>query len=630
MPGDELGGRYRLLRIIGQGGSATVFEATDLTLERNVAVKVLHRKLSSDPTFLKRFRNEAKAAAALSHPNVMAVHDWGEDERDDSKLPYLVMELLDGGSLRAMLDNGTVLSPSQVIQVGLDACRGLNYAHGEGLVHRDITPANLLFGSDGRLRIADFGLAKALADSGWTEPGKDLVGTARYASPEQAQGLRLAASSDVYSLGLILVEALSGSVPFSADTLLGTLTARVETDVPIPEGPEKLREVLRSMTNRGPDDRPSSNRAGVALVKAADGLPRPKSLPLVGVQSFEYPFSDDDPIITNDPDVTMIDEPDVTEVAGTPVVDTDVDSDEPTRRWPWLLFSLVAVAAIGWFAFTELSTAAVVAPPVPDVVDMTREQAIAELGDTWQLEEKFDRHETIVSGNVVRTEPEAGELLGQGEPLSYWVSLGRPLVRVPTSDLVGRSLQQAENTLEAAGLAVGSVELINSEEVGDGNVVSVESVAPELQLGETVDLVVSSGPQQRQIPQFTAATDPDEYIATLEEAGLGVNRLDEFDDVVPEGLFVSVDPAPGTAIDRGGSITVVVSMGPVPVAIPSTSGQSLGDVIDSLDALGLLAGELQGPDGDEPNAGCPVVGTDPPQGTELQPGNTVAIFLSDC
>ena len=212
--------------MIGQGGSATVFEATDLTLERNVAVKVLHPKLSSDPAFLERFRSEARAAAGLSHPNVMAVHDWGEDDRGDSTLPYLVMELLEGGSLRAMLDEGVVASPSQAIQIGLDACRGLNYAHTEGLVHRDITPANLLFGSDGRLRIADFGLAKALADSGWTESGKDLVGTARYASPEQAQGLRLAPASDVYSLGLILVEALSGSVPFSADTMLGTLTAR--------------------------------------------------------------------------------------------------------------------------------------------------------------------------------------------------------------------------------------------------------------------------------------------------------------------------------------------------------------------------------------------------------------------
>ena len=277
-PGDELGGRYRLIRNIGRGGSATVFEALDTSLERHVAVKVLHTALSHDPAFLERFRSEARAAAALSHPNVMAVHDWGEDQ-----VPFLVMELFDGGSMRAMLDKDVVLSPSQAIQTGLDACRGLNYAHGEGLVHRDITPANLMFGLDGRLHIADFGLAKALAESGWTDPGKDLVGTARYASPEQAQGLRLTGASDVYSLGLILVEGLSGSVPFSADTMLGTLTARVESDVPIPDVPEKLGDVLRAMTQRDPELRPTANQAGIALLKAAEGLPRPSALPLVGL-----------------------------------------------------------------------------------------------------------------------------------------------------------------------------------------------------------------------------------------------------------------------------------------------------------------------------------------------------------
>jgi len=277
-PGDELGGRYRLVRDIGRGGSATVFEATDLTLERQVAVKVLHRNLSSDPKFLERFRSEARSAASLSHPNVMAVYDWGEDD-----VPFLVMEILSGGSLRSMLDDGAVLTPSQTIALGLDACRGLQYAHAQDLVHRDITPANLLFGDDSRLPIADFGLARALAESGWTEPGKDLVGTARYASPEQAQGMRLTGASDVYSLGLILVEALSGSVPFSADTMLGTLTARVESDVPIPDVPERLADALRAMTQRDPEQRPTSKQAGTLLLKAAEGLPRPKPLPLVGI-----------------------------------------------------------------------------------------------------------------------------------------------------------------------------------------------------------------------------------------------------------------------------------------------------------------------------------------------------------
>ena len=661
VPGDELGGRYRLLRAIGQGGSATVFEATDLTLERNVAVKVLHRSLSADQSFLDRFAKEAKSAAALSHPNVMAIHDWGEDNRGDTTMPFLVMELLNGGSMRSMLDDEAVLSPSQAIQVGLDACRGLNYAHGQGLVHRDVTPANLIFSDDGRLHIADFGLAKALADSGWTEPGKDLVGTARYSSPEQAQGLRLTPASDVYSLGLVLVEALSGSVPFSADTMLGTLTARVESDVPIPDVPAKLADVLRAMTQRDPEDRPSSNQAGIALVQAADGMPRPSALPLVQMPAATVDDSievdtdtevdadadvvdvendeelavdaeaDIDVVAEPDPlDVTMLEQPDVTEVAGTPVVDPQ--ADEPVRRWPWLLVTVAAIAALGWFGYGQLENAAVVAPPVPDVVGLSRDDAVAELGDTWTLEEKFLRDSDVAVGNVVMTDPEANELLEEGETLDYWVSLGRPLVRVPEADLIGRSREQAEQTLDSIGLAVGNVELVNSEDVGEGLVMDVVATSAELQVGESVDLVVSLGPTDRQIPDFTLDTDVDEYLANLDVAGLGVNRLDEFSNDVPiDGALISVDPPPGSTVERGDSVTVVVSMGPVPVPVPAASGRSLTDVLDDLDALGLLAGDLVSSGDGEPNAGCPVVGTDPTQGTDIQPGNVVTIILpSSC
>ncbi len=622
----------------------------DTSLNRKVAVKVLHRQLSSDPKFLERFRSEAQAAAALSHPNVMAVHDWGDDTATGEGVPFLVMELLAGGSLRAMLDTDLVFSPSQAIQTGLDACRGLNYAHGQDLVHRDITPANLLFGSDGRLHIADFGLAKALAESGWTEPGKDLVGTARYASPEQAQGLRLTPASDVYSLGLILVEALSGSVPFSADTLLGTLTARVESDVPIPDVPDKLAQVLRAMTQRDPDARPTANQAGVALLKSAEGLPRPAALPLVGLPEeapearsapkpaaagetsgdldetmVEVDISHDE--VSVDPDITVHEVADQTQIAGTPVVSP---AEDPVRRWPWLLISVVAIAGAAWWAYGQFTDAALASQPVPDVVGQSREEALATLGDQWEVIEKFDRVSGVDVGQVIRTDPPADTLLEEGEPLSYWISLGLPLVRVPEDDLLGRSQAQAEITLTELGLTVGDVDVVNSEDVGEGNVIAVEADALELPLGDPVNLIVSLGPQSRVIPNIGPITDVDEYIANLELAGLGVNRLDEYNDEVPLGQFVSIDPPPGTAADKGSTVVAIVSLGPVPVPVPATSGRPLGDVLDALEAVGLLAGDLLGPNGDVGNARCPVVGTDPPQGEELQPGNSVVIFLSDC
>jgi serine/threonine-protein kinase len=182
--GQVLGGRYRLLAPIGTGASATVYLADDVVLRRRVAVKVLHDALASDVSFLKRFQAEARSAAALNHRHIMAVHDWGQGE-----VPYLVTELLDGGSLRAMLDAGNLLDLAQARSVGVDTATALDYAHRRGFVHRDIKPANLLFDDEGTLRIADFGLARALAEAAWTEPAGAVLGTARYASPEQAQGV---------------------------------------------------------------------------------------------------------------------------------------------------------------------------------------------------------------------------------------------------------------------------------------------------------------------------------------------------------------------------------------------------------------------------------------------------------
>src|SRR5688500_4712304 len=194
--GRVLGGRYRLIAPIGSGASAQVYLADDVRLRRRVAVKVLHAALADDDSFLRRFRAEAQAAAALSHPHVLAVFDWGDDD-----VPYLVTEYLGGGSLRALLDTGDLLSPSQALLIGLEAGRALDYAHRRGFVHRDIKPANLLFGDDHRLRIADFGLARALAEAAWTEPQGAMLGTARYASPEQAQGLGGDGSAAEYTLG---------------------------------------------------------------------------------------------------------------------------------------------------------------------------------------------------------------------------------------------------------------------------------------------------------------------------------------------------------------------------------------------------------------------------------------------
>lgn len=275
--GRVLAGRYRLLAPIGAGAAAQVFLAEDTRLRRRVAIKLLHESYAGDEAFIRRFHSEARLAAGLNHPNLLAVYDWGDEE-----VPFLVTEFIGGGSLRAMLDRGRRLSIAQATLVGLEAARGLDHAHRQGLVHRDLKPANLLFGDDGRLRIADFGLARALADAAVTEPAGAVLGTARYASPEQAQGRPLSGPSDVYSLALVLIESVTGHVPFSVDTTIGTLMARVSEPIPVTSRLEVLAPILEEAGAVDPEDRPDAARLATLLLRATEQLDPPAALPLAG------------------------------------------------------------------------------------------------------------------------------------------------------------------------------------------------------------------------------------------------------------------------------------------------------------------------------------------------------------
>ncbi|HEY1733358.1 MAG TPA: serine/threonine-protein kinase, partial [Acidimicrobiales bacterium] len=287
--GRVLGGRYRLVRAIGSGASAHVYVADDTALRRRVAVKVLHPGLADDHAFLRRFRAEAQTVAALRHPNILRVYDWGEDEGS----PYLVSELLEGGSLCSLLDAKHLLTPSQATAIGLAAADALDYAHRRGLVHRDIKPANLLFDEEGRLSVADFGLARALAEASLTEPAGAVVGTARYAAPEQLSGEVLDSRADVYSLALVLTEATSGIVPFAVDTPLGTRMARIARRLEVPPSAGPLVPILEAAGTVAPGDRLDAAGLVRQLGSLARSLPPPGPLPLAG------------PLVTGDVEVDV-------------------------------------------------------------------------------------------------------------------------------------------------------------------------------------------------------------------------------------------------------------------------------------------------------------------------------------
>ena len=281
--GRVLGGRYRLVAPVGTGGSAHVYVADDTTLRRRVAVKVLQPALALDQAFLRRFRAEAQAAAALNHPNIMRVFDWGEDDEG----PFLVLEFLGGGSLRDMLDSGHRLSIAQAVLVGLEAARALDYAHRRGLVHRDMKPANVCFDEEGRTAVADFGLARALAEASWTEPEGVLLGTARYAAPEAAQGRGVDGKADVYALGLVLLEAVTGDPPPAGDTTVATLMARANQPIVAPFGLGALAPIIDAAGALEPDDRPDAAELAIMLDAAARQLDSPAPLPVSTVLNLD-------------------------------------------------------------------------------------------------------------------------------------------------------------------------------------------------------------------------------------------------------------------------------------------------------------------------------------------------------
>ena len=287
LAGRVLGGRYRVVRMVSAGANTLIADADDLELGRPVTVKLVRPEIAESEEFRRRFARTMRAMAKLSHPNIAAVHDWGEEEVGKRTTTYAVVEHLSGGSLRDLFDRGRHLDPSQALVVGLEVCRGLDFAHRKNLVHGELTPAKLVFGDDRRLRIVDFGLARLLTADDWNEPSTVPTHVARYSSPEQALGQPIDGRSDVYALALILVEAVTGTVPFAARSTVATLSARVGRLMPVSADLGPLASVLERAGRPDPTDRSSASEFGRSLVRAAEKLPRPAPIPIVVTKPFE-------------------------------------------------------------------------------------------------------------------------------------------------------------------------------------------------------------------------------------------------------------------------------------------------------------------------------------------------------
>ena len=615
LTGRVLAGRYLLHGAIGTGAGGRVYLAEDTRLRRRVAVKVLHSALAEDAAFLRRFRAEARLAASLQHPHIVTVHDWGEDE-----VPFMVLELCAGGSLRTVLDSGELCSLAQAARIGRDVAGALAYAHERGVVHRDIKPANLLFDEHGEVRVADFGLARALAEASWTEPTGGVLGTARYASPEQAQGGVLDGRSDCYALALVVVEAVTGTVPFAAETTMATLTARTRGSLVAPAAMGPLGPVVERAGALVSDDRyPDAATLRGAFTDAAVRLPPPEPLVLTGLA----PTVDPDPTRAAVPVARLFDQ----DAAEPPPPDRPPVAPSPAgggpgrgeRRLVPFVVGLVMLATVGLAAAAlTRAEAGATTRRVPVLAGLTRAEAIA-------LVERagFDpavgatRPAPDAPGTVVGQDPAPGTLT-TGRTVDLVLSSGPEPVAVPA--VVGTRWAVASERLADAGVVPRRRDAYDDEEPA-GIVLSVtpapgERVTP----GSAATVTVSRGRAPVAVPGVAGRSYAQAVSALRARGFVPVRGADAFSATVPKGAVAGTDPAAGKVIAYGARVTIAVSKGPDLVTVPELANLTLDEASAAAEGRGLtleVAGSYR--------RGFVVVSQDPDAGDRVRRGATVTV-----
>ncbi|NBE55025.1 Stk1 family PASTA domain-containing Ser/Thr kinase [Streptomyces boluensis] len=637
----RLGGRYELGQVLGRGGMAEVYLAHDTRLGRTVAVKTLRADLARDPSFQARFRREAQSAASLNHPAIVAVYDTGEDMVYDSpgggagvSIPYIVMEYVDGSTLRELLHSGRKLLPERSMEMTIGILQALEYSHRAGIVHRDIKPANVMLTRNGQVKVMDFGIARAMGDSGMTmTQTAAVIGTAQYLSPEQAKGEQVDARSDLYSTGCLLYELLTVRPPFIGDSPVAVAYQHVREEAQPPSTfdteitPEMDAIVLRALV-KDPDYRYQSADEMRADIEAClDGQPVAATAAL-GAVGYGGGHPDDQHTAVLRPQngggqTSML-----------PPVNPDDGGygydDRPQRRrerkggvsTALLILAgvlvLVGAILIGKEVFGSGGTADDGKVPVPDFVGATVDQAKkrAQNGD---VKLSIDRKpcEDMAKDKVCSQDPVDGEV-PKFDTISVVVSTGAPKVAVP--NVIGDSIEEAKAKLqgEKYGLVVKEKPKESTEE--PGQVLDQDpTYGTELRKGATVTLTVAKEQEQETVPnvvgqQVGAAKQQ------LEANGFVVETQEVPKDDVPAGQVTEQTPKGDTQADPGSVVTLTVAKAGEQVAVPALTGQKLKDAKKALEDAGLTPGTVSGgPDDDN----ATVVMTDPPAGTQVPGGTTV-------
>lgn len=579
--GRVIDGRYRVLRHLADGGMGSVFVALDQRLDREVALKVMRSDLTHDEAFVARFRREARSAARLDHPNVVAVTDQGSDDR----YAFLAMELVNGHTLRQVIRGRAPLPVEDALALMDPILEGLAAAHRAGLVHRDVKPENVLIRDDGVVKVTDFGLARAVTTNTLTGDSDILLGTASYLSPEQVEHGTADARTDVYSAGLLLFELLTGEKAFPGDSPIHVAYQHVHGRMPIAsdsvdEVPPQVDELIATATAKNPDDRPS-NAADllVALRSTARALGhRTTTKPVAAIVG-----GDDLDVPRGGSHTAQIGSTTNPLVGSAP-------SDRPLgqRRWVRLVaLALVPVLLLGALAVWLLTAGPLGSTTVPTLKGSKQGAAVSRL-HTAQLHARVTPvfSETVPAGQVVSTAPDGGASTRKNSTVTLTVSKGPERYPVPT--VVRLPLAQARQQITDGSLTVGTVTEAYDESVPAGSVVStIPVVGTAAKRNSPVALVVSKGKEPVSVPDVSGKPEA-EATSTLTGLGLTVNSSpDQYSDTVPAGSVIETTPAAGASVHKGDEVTVVVSKGPEMVTVPNVVDMKSRAAKSKLEALGF-------------------------------------------
>jgi beta-lactam-binding protein with PASTA domain len=620
-----LGERYEIGGVLGRGGMAEVHRGRDLRLGREVAVKVLRHDLARDPSFQVRFRREAQASASLNHPAIVAVYDTGEDRTSTGATPYIVMEYVEGETLRDVLRREGHLSPERAMSLSADICGALDFSHRNGIVHRDVKPGNVMITPQGTVKVMDFGIARAVSDSAATMTSTAaVIGTAQYLSPEQARGESVDARSDVYSLGCMLYELVTGAPPFTGDSPVAVAYQHVREDPKLPSSinpqiPAELDAILLKAMSKNPANRyQSAAEMRNDLLRALAGQ-RVEATPVMG-----------------DAEKTTI-------LAATPggygggygTDDHWDDEDEQARRRKRKIIAIVSVLAVLLLAGAIAAAIALSgddAPPAAAQVQVPVVAGQAEAAARTAIEgagltvgEVTTQASTSVAqGVVIGSDPSAGASVEKNSKVNLVVSGGPDTLAVP--NVVGLTLDRARSTLEQAGFtSVNSRETDSLEKAG--NVVAIDPGEGEQAAPNTpITLQVSTGTIK--IPEVAGKTEA-EARKILTDLGFTDGQIvseDVESGTVPVGSVVGIDPRAGSAVGAGEDITLQIAAAAQTITVPSVVGQTEAAARQILKSAGFTNVTKGSTDGNGEPVGT-AVGTDPPQGSKAAPGDEILLLV---